>query len=275
MTSPPGGQAPTDARAILHGVSGLQESGAPFFGAILDCERRPTVLHSGLQLPGKLSFDSWYEIGRRLSSFNSASAWCLGDWLLYGENAFEGRYRKAIEGTMLDYQTLRNYAWVAGKFPLARRRDNISFGHHAEVAAMDEPEQDYWLRKAEELSWSRNMLRKQVRESLHMREQGGNLKGDPASPGMNAEESRNDHRSADETAESSRDEATFKVAFNNDQLNIFEAAADASGLTLEMWVLRSLERVAKSELKLDHMLALLIHRPAQASKGVQIRASNS
>ena len=44
---------------------------------------------------------------------------------------------------MLDYQTLRNYAWVARRFAMSRRRDTLSFGHHAEVPALPEPEQGY------------------------------------------------------------------------------------------------------------------------------------
>jgi hypothetical protein len=36
---------------------------------------------------------------------------------------------------------------------MSRRRDTLSFGHHAEVATLSEPEQDYWLRKAEEHRW--------------------------------------------------------------------------------------------------------------------------
>ena len=50
----------------------------------------------------------------------------------------------------LDYQTLRNYAWVARRFPAGRRRAGVSFAHHAEVARLPEPEQDYWLRRAED-----------------------------------------------------------------------------------------------------------------------------
>ncbi len=32
-------------------------------------------------------------------------------------------------------------AWVARRFPVSRRRDTVSFQHHAEVAALPEPEQ--------------------------------------------------------------------------------------------------------------------------------------
>jgi len=59
---------------------------------------------------------------------------------------------------------------VARRFELERRRDNLSFAHHAEVAPLTQPEQDYWLRVAEEKGWSRNQLRREVRASLAERQ---------------------------------------------------------------------------------------------------------
>src|SRR5688572_10717586 len=92
------------------------------------------VTKSGLLLPKRVAFDKWVTIGGYLSHGISTSTWCLGDWLVYGEASFSGRYRDAIELTSLDYQTLRNHAWVARRFPMSRRRDKLSFTHHAEVA---------------------------------------------------------------------------------------------------------------------------------------------
>jgi hypothetical protein len=143
---------------------------------------------TGLEFPARMSFDKWLHIGRMLSAVNTSAAWCLGDWLVFGETAYNGRYRDAIEQTSLDYQTLRNYAWVARRFPLFRRRDTLSFGHHAEVAALSEPEQDFWLRKAETLGWSRNKLRREVKSSLRERaqesgDQRAALAKAPAPPG--------------------------------------------------------------------------------------------
>jgi hypothetical protein len=123
----------------------------------------------GLQLTPRLSFDRWLSVGRQLADIYTSSAWCLGDWLVYGEASYDGRYRDAIEQTSLDYQTLRNYAWVVRRFDLSRRRDSLSFAHHAEVAALPQVEQEYWLRKAEELSWSVRQLRREVRGSLSER----------------------------------------------------------------------------------------------------------
>lgn len=105
------------------------------------------VRANGLELSAGMSFDEWAILGHRIARVHSGSAWALGDWLLYGERSFGDRYRSAVDATNLDYQTLRNYAWVARSFESARRREGLSFQHHAEVAALSEPEQDLWLHR--------------------------------------------------------------------------------------------------------------------------------
>src|SRR3954469_13414698 len=112
--------------------------------------------------PG-MSFGDWAAVGQRLSHVSSRATWALGDWLLFGERAFGTRYRTAVEATDLDYQTLRNYAWVAGSFPAHRRRGELSFQHHAELASSSEAEQDLWLNRAVAGAWSRNELRRRLR----------------------------------------------------------------------------------------------------------------
>jgi hypothetical protein len=112
-----------------------------------------------------MSFDSWVDVGRQLVRMSRASAWWLGDWLVYGETTYGRRYTIALEVTNFDYQTLRNYAWVARRFPVSRRRDTLSFQHHAEVASLPEPEQELWLQRAERLHWTRNEFRRQLAAS--------------------------------------------------------------------------------------------------------------
>ena len=118
---------------------------------------------ASLQLEQGMSYRDWVTVGKRLASVTSASTWALGDWLLFGERSFGHRYRAAIEATNLDYQTLRNYAWVAGRFAPPRRRAALSFQHHAEVASMPEADQDLWLQRAQNGCWSRNELRRRIR----------------------------------------------------------------------------------------------------------------
>src|SRR3954465_8028107 len=117
---------------------------------------------SRLRLEDDLTFENWLGIGRRLSRITNASPWWLGDWLIYGHRSYGERYKAALDVTDLDYQTLRNYAWVARRFPVSRRRDALSFQHHAEVASLSEPEQDLWLGRAATLGWSRNQLRREL-----------------------------------------------------------------------------------------------------------------
>jgi hypothetical protein len=120
------------------------------------------VRPNGLQIAPGIDFDAWMTMGQRITGISNACAWCLGDWLLYGERAFSDRYKTAVEATSLDYQTLRNYAWVARRFKMSRRRDGLSFQHHAEVAALPEAHQDLWLLRAERARWSRNELRRRL-----------------------------------------------------------------------------------------------------------------
>jgi hypothetical protein len=44
--------------------------------------------------------------------------------------------KEGIELSGLDYQTVRNDSMVARGFEMSRRRDNLSFQHHAEVCAL-------------------------------------------------------------------------------------------------------------------------------------------
>ncbi|MFC5290109.1 LmbU family transcriptional regulator [Actinokineospora guangxiensis] len=123
------------------------------------------VTRSGLLLPERMDYEAWERAGGQLARISNASAWCLGDWMLYGAATYANRYVYAIEKVGLEYQTLRNYAWVARSFPPERRRPELSFQHHCEVASLAEPEQEMWLSRAEGERWSRNKLRRSIRQA--------------------------------------------------------------------------------------------------------------
>lgn len=152
---------------VANGVRGQcreRHADATGFGTVLDVltsdEQQPQW--TCLQLPEAMPFDAWWRVGARVFHLARCSAWWIGDWLVYGEDAYGDRYHQATVSLELDYQTLRNYAWVARKFTVSRRRDRLSFGHHAEVAALPPAEQDLLLDKAEQQHWSRNVLRQKI-----------------------------------------------------------------------------------------------------------------
>src|SRR3954451_21175465 len=98
-----------------------------------------------------------------MSTYASASAWWLGDWLIFGRMKYARRYKDAVAATGLDYLTLRNYAVVARRFEASRRRQTLSFQHHADLCAMSDEEQDRWLDLAAAGGWTRTELRRRVR----------------------------------------------------------------------------------------------------------------
>jgi hypothetical protein len=110
-----------------------------------------------------MAIGDWKALGVKIAIYSEATAWWLGDWLAFGQMKYGRRYREGIELTGLDYQTLRNYAMVARRFELSRRRDNLSFQHHAEVCALEDHDQDFWLELAAERRWSKTELRRRVR----------------------------------------------------------------------------------------------------------------
>jgi len=118
-----------------------------------------------LRLPEQLPSAEWLRIGKQIALVRDSSSWWVGDWLVYGQEKFPDRYREAIQSTSLDYQTLRNYAWVARRFPPARRREKLSFQHHAMVASLGQAEQQLWLERASQLGWSVRQLRAQLRSA--------------------------------------------------------------------------------------------------------------
>lgn len=167
----------------------------------------------------------WESLGADLLSFADSSAWWIADWLVYGESTFQDRYVEAVKRTSLSYQTLRNYTWVARRFPLSRRRQNLSFSHHLEVVALEQPQQDYWLRKAEQFGWSRNKLRGQIRSSRA--EQGEIGQGAVELETAGAPEGRLLH-----------------LRLSAEDLQRFEAAAKEESGSVEDWAAEMLRRAA-------------------------------
>ncbi|MER7404535.1 LmbU family transcriptional regulator [Streptomyces sp. NPDC000070] len=200
---------------------------------------------SGLLFTAKQSFSTWEELGTELFSFADSSTWWIADWLVYGESVFHDRYEEAIKRTSLSYQTLRNYSWVARAFPLSRRRQGLSFSHHLEVVALEEPEQDYWLRKANELGWSRNKLRREIRSSLLMRQSELTQSG----AGCNEESSGVARTAAGATstllqrdATSTAEARSLIIRFSADELAGMGRAARRDSESVEAWVAKIVRR---------------------------------
>jgi hypothetical protein len=110
-----------------------------------------------------LGLPAWSEAGRRLGTIGRGVGWWIGDWLLYGNRRFGERYARAGRITGYDVQTLMNMVYVASRFAPARRRERLSFSHHAELAPLAPEDQERWLSHAEAERLSVRCLREELR----------------------------------------------------------------------------------------------------------------
>jgi hypothetical protein len=232
-----GGSFPADdASGIAEGITNdmavaiqssmiTEESSAPRAAKVMrlwdgrDGRGQVLITGVGLQIPNDLAFEDWELAGHRLSRIVDSSAWWLGDWLVFGKKHYADRYQRAIRAVGLQYQTLRNYAWVARRFDLARRRSALTFQHHAEVASLLVEDQERLLDQAEREMWTTKQLRKAIRE-----QRIGGVEKAPV------------------VALSSR------IEVPNSRLGLWRRAADQQGVEFDRWVLSILDRAAKDVL---------------------------
>lgn len=114
----------------------------------------------------QLTREEWQEYGTRLRHATNRTNWWLGDWIRFGQRHYEDhRYELAARITEYDYQTLRNIAWVAGRYEIPRRRENVSWSHHEAVASLEPVEQDRWLNNATARHMTVKRLRDEVRSA--------------------------------------------------------------------------------------------------------------
>jgi len=115
--------------------------------------------------PEKMEHPDWVAVGQGLGEMGRVNNWWVGDWLHYGTARWGEKYVEAVKITGFDGKTLRNIVYVASRFDLSRRRDKLTFTHHAEVAALEFEEQEEWLDRAIALALTATDLRLELRTS--------------------------------------------------------------------------------------------------------------
>ena len=122
---------------------------------------------TGLVVRGAPEFDEWHRCGAILRRVEGAVQWWIGDWLNYGRATYGEKYDEATKALGLGEQTLTNYAYVAGNVQFSRRRENLSFSVHLEVAALPAAQQDAILARAEQEELKVRDVRELVRATAH------------------------------------------------------------------------------------------------------------
>lgn len=121
--------------------------------------------------------DDWRRIGvglrrehERGEANRSRQMWCVGDWLIAGEDRIFSRLKKrtvrklAVEITGYSQHTLVMAVSVSRKIDPSVRVDALSWWHHLAVAGLPADEQARWLCEAAEYGWSIRALRSRLSE---------------------------------------------------------------------------------------------------------------
>jgi hypothetical protein len=102
---------------------------------------RGTFTQKGWIAPAHVSREGLQQVGLAILAIQHATPWMWADWYISGgDPAMLPAGRDAP-----DKHTLENYAAVAKRFPHSRRREHVSFKHHAELAALTTKDQDALL----------------------------------------------------------------------------------------------------------------------------------
>ena len=109
------------------------------------------------------TFEEWDAVIKWAQDVEKASPFWIGDLLAYGEHKYGEKYSQAMDITNSSYGTLANAVYVARHVQSSRRRENLSFAVHQEVAPLPPAEQDFWLDKCEVEGLSQKQLRIQIK----------------------------------------------------------------------------------------------------------------
>lgn len=129
---------------------------------LAELERTGAITETSLQLPPDVDWDVYESLAYLFGRIHRQSAWVIGDLLNYGEAVYGEKYAQAAESTGLAQSTLENYCSVCNRVPRSRRRKQLAFSIHAEVASLSPTEQTEWLSKAAREGWKRGRIREEL-----------------------------------------------------------------------------------------------------------------
>lgn len=111
-----------------------------------------------------MTLEQWKSAGWQLCRGVHRLNWLIGDWWVFGETQYGDRAAAAAEGIFeLEFQTLMKLGTVSRAFETFRRRKELSWTHHAEVASLEPEIADALLDKAMRCGLSSRDMRREAR----------------------------------------------------------------------------------------------------------------
>ena len=112
-----------------------------------------------------LTFEAFERALGAAGGLGDTARWWLGDLLLFGDSRYGEKAAQAFHAARLSERQLGRYRYVAERVARSRRRENLPFSYHEEVAPLAPGEQELLLVRAEENRWPRETLREAVRDA--------------------------------------------------------------------------------------------------------------
>lgn len=128
---------------------------------------------TGLLAPEDASVEDFEALAAVVFGLESSLQWIIGDMLVQIENRKLSHIEAVAEIFGRSAKTLYNYSTVCRNVDFSRRRENLSFGHHEAVAALQADHQEFWLREASANGWSVSKLRQQMADRPALSSGGG------------------------------------------------------------------------------------------------------
>ncbi len=138
----------------------------------LDLGRYFSIGPAGLAVRNDPPIEAWRQYGLTLGDLHEGAQWGLGDWWNYGEGAYGEEATQEI-ADLYESESLRNFAWVARKFPADTRAIPLPRGRRVgwasfqAVAALELGDALELLQEAAARGLSRKDLREKVRARNH------------------------------------------------------------------------------------------------------------
>ena len=104
-------------------------------------------------------------VGEFITKVQKGAEWWIADWLAYGETRADWKEKlsQVVDAGLIKEKTARNIKYIGENIAPSRRRDDVDFSVHAEVASLSPKEQEKWLEKAAENDWGVRDLRAEIR----------------------------------------------------------------------------------------------------------------
>ena len=124
-----------------------------------------TFRAAALEADADVTIEQYTAGGHFVLFTEAASPFWLADWLLLGEDhpAWQDQIQQAVDFGGRSPEVLDRYKWVAQNVPPVRRRHELSFEHHVQVAQLMPEDQDELLADAVFRRWTVAQLRQEVR----------------------------------------------------------------------------------------------------------------